>query len=77
MQTASIRTLPTPNFIVFYNGEKEIDDRGEYRLSDAFEMGVENPALELRVTLEEACDAMGLSLEECREAERIFKERNK
>lgn len=51
LYSSAVQKIPTPNFIVFYNGEKEIDDRGEYRLSDAFETRVENPALELRVTV--------------------------
>ena len=28
--------LPTPRYIIFYNGEKELPDRSELRLSDAF-----------------------------------------
>ncbi len=30
--------IPSPRFIVFYNGEKEIPDTVKYRLSDAFEI---------------------------------------
>ncbi|MGN0154331.1 MAG: hypothetical protein ACI4A3_07755 [Lachnospiraceae bacterium] len=29
--------LPTPRYVIFYNGEKELPDRSELRLSDAFE----------------------------------------
>lgn len=41
--------VPTPNFIVFYNGVAPQPERLEMKLSDAFETQVENPALELRV----------------------------
>ena len=51
LYSSTVQKIPTPNFIVFYNGEKEIEDRDEYRLSDAYETAVNNPALELRVTV--------------------------
>lgn len=41
--------LPTPYFVVFYNGAREQPERKEMRLSDAFQTKVEEPALELRV----------------------------
>ena len=47
----SIQKVPAPNFIVFYNGQDEFADKSEYRLSEAFEPRVDNPALELRVTV--------------------------
>jgi len=43
--------IPTPKFIVFYNGHKELPERSEYRLSDLFEKPVEEPELELVVTV--------------------------
>ncbi|MCI5621740.1 MAG: hypothetical protein MR355_09335 [Lachnospiraceae bacterium] len=41
--------LPTPKFIVFYNGTEKQPECQELRLSDAFEIPEEEPALELRV----------------------------
>lgn len=41
--------IPTPCFIVFYNGTKEQPERLELKLSDAFMTQIENPPLELRV----------------------------
>ena len=41
--------LPTPYFVVFYNGAQEQPERKEMRLSDAFQTKVDEPALELRV----------------------------
>ncbi len=41
--------IPTPNFIVFYNGVEDVPERVELRLSDAFEKTMERPNLELIV----------------------------
>ncbi len=49
LYTSTVQKLPAPNFVVFYNGEEAMADRCEYRLSDAFEPKVDNPALELIV----------------------------
>ena len=51
LYTSTVQKLPAPNFVVFYNGEEAMEDRCEYRLSGAFEPKVDNPALELRVTV--------------------------
>ncbi len=51
LYSSVIQKVPAPNFIVFYNGQDELADRSEYRLSDAFAPQVDNPALELRVTV--------------------------
>ena len=40
--------IPTPNFIVFYNGEEEQPEVQELKLSDAFEKPTDNPNLELK-----------------------------
>lgn len=32
-----IQKIPTPRFLVFYNGTKEVEDRSEFRLSSAYE----------------------------------------
>ena len=49
LYTPSLIKLPTPNFIVFYNGEADTEDVSEYRLSDSFMTPVDDRALELRV----------------------------
>ncbi len=41
--------IPTPNFVVFYNGTREQPECVEMKLSDAYEVSVESPALELKV----------------------------
>lgn len=51
LYSSVVQKIPTPNFIMFYNGERNIEDRSEYRLSDAFETKVNNPSLELIVTV--------------------------
>ena len=51
LYSSAIQKVPASNFIVFYNGQDELADRSEYRLSDAFAPRVDNPALELRVTV--------------------------
>ena len=51
LYTSTVQKLPAPNFVVFYNGEEAMADRCEYRLSDAFEPKVDNPSLELIVTV--------------------------
>ena len=42
--------LPTPRFVVFYNGIRAQPERRELYLSDAFEIAEDSPSLELRVT---------------------------
>lgn len=41
--------LPTPHFVVFYNGNQEQPERQELFLSSAYEVWDENPNLELKV----------------------------
>ena len=43
--------IPTPRFVVFYNGSRAMPERLEYRLSDLFQKQVEKPELELIVTV--------------------------
>ena len=43
--------IPTPKFVVFYNGVTEQPEKRKYRLSDAFEKETEQPELELIVTV--------------------------
>ena len=51
LYSSALIKLPTPNFVVFYNGDIEIGDVSEYRLSDSYMTRVEELALELRVTV--------------------------
>lgn len=44
-------TIPTPRFFVFYNGTAEQPEKQILRLSDAFEYPMEQPELELTVTM--------------------------
>ena len=49
---ALIQKIPTPKFLVFYNGlDHKVPDRMELRLSDAYENPVDEPDLELKVTM--------------------------
>lgn len=43
--------LPTPRYIVFYNGEDKVSDRSELRLSEAFIVPDEQPAVEVIATM--------------------------
>lgn len=52
LYSSSIQKIPTPKFLVFYNGEdRSVPDRQELRLSDAYENPTKEPALELKVTM--------------------------
>lgn len=41
--------IPTPHFVVFFNGTEKCAERQELRLSTAYEVAEEDPELELRV----------------------------
>ena len=43
--------LPTPHFVVFYNGTDKMPERQELKLSDAYEVPSDNPELELKVQI--------------------------
>ena len=46
----SMIKIPVPHFVTFYNGlEKWVDKEGELKLSDMYEIPVDNPELELKV----------------------------
>ena len=47
-----IQKIPTPRFVVFYNGTQEVEDYSEFRLSSAYENPTEDPDSE-RVFSEE------------------------
>ncbi|MCM1128253.1 MAG: hypothetical protein NC429_17520 [Lachnospiraceae bacterium] len=62
--------IPSPEFIVFYNGMEKMPGQMELKLSDSFMVPTENPKLELKVTvlninegmngeLKEKCPALG------------------
>lgn len=59
--------IPTPGFIVFYNGEENQPEKKYLRLSDAFENTVDDPDLELVVTVLNINEGKNIELlEECR-----------
>jgi len=43
--------IPAPQFVIFYNGMKEMPDRTVLRLSDAYSVKEENPAVELTAVM--------------------------
>ena len=43
--------IPAPQFVIFYNGMKEMPDQTVLRLSDAYSVKEENPALELTAVM--------------------------
>ena len=47
----SLISIPTPRFVVFYNGETKMPERMVLRLSDSFSCREENPELELKVVV--------------------------
>lgn len=49
--STKLQRIPTPSFVVFYNGSDEMPEKVVLRLSDAFEVPVEDPELELKVTV--------------------------
>ena len=59
--------IPAPRFIVFYNGEKQIGEQMEHRLSDAYENFSGDPELELKVMVININDGYNKALmEQCR-----------
>ena len=49
LYSSMIQRIPAPNFVVFYNGTKEIEDCQIHYLSEAFENFSGDPQLELKV----------------------------
>ncbi len=45
----TVNRIPTPVFIVFYNGDEEVPEQYEMKLSDLYEKRIEDTALELTV----------------------------
>ncbi len=50
MYSTCMVKIPTPKFIVFYNGTAEAPERMVQRLSDAFQLKDSDPSLEVKVT---------------------------
>lgn len=46
-----LQRIPTPRFIVFYNGRDDQPEKSYLKLSDAYERKTDNPELELTVTM--------------------------
>mgnify|MGYP004541305615 CR=1 FL=1 len=51
LYSSTIQKIPAPRFVVFYNGTKKVEDCSEFRLSSAYENSMDDPDLELRVTM--------------------------
>ena len=51
LYSTSLQKIPTPRFVVFYNGTKKVEDLTIFRLSSAYEHPSPDPDLELRVTM--------------------------
>ena len=51
LYSSTLQKIPAPKFVVFYNGSKELEDWSQLKLSSAYEHPVEDPDLELRVTV--------------------------
>ena len=47
----SLVKIPTPRFVIFYNGVEEQPEQYKLKLSDAYEQPMENPELELTCTV--------------------------
>ena len=52
LYSSAVQKIPTPKFLVFYNGtDKEVSDREILKLSAAYENTASEPDLELKVTM--------------------------
>ena len=52
LYSSAVQKIPTPKFLVFYNGtDKEVADREILKLSTAYENPTSEPDLELKVTM--------------------------
>lgn len=70
--------IPTPRFLVFYNGTEKQPERKVLRLSDAYEQPDEQPQLELIVTVLNINDGMNRKLlEDCRQLKEYMQFINK
>ncbi len=71
LYSSKLIQIPTPRFVVFYNGKAKMPERVEYRLSDMFQKPTERPELELLVTVYNINPGMN---EELLEACQLLKE---
>ena len=51
LYSSKLIKLPTPHFVVFYNGIEDKPEKRILRLSEAFEVPTDDPELELKVTI--------------------------
>ena len=51
LYSSKLIKLPTPHFVVFYNGIGDKPEKRILRLSEAFEVPTDDPELELKVTI--------------------------
>lgn len=51
LYSGSLRMIPTPRYVVLYNGTAPAPEASEYRLSDSFEHRLENSCLECVATV--------------------------
>ena len=51
LYSRTLVTIPSPHFVVFYNGKEKKEDRMVLKLSDAFQNKEKEPQLELLVTM--------------------------
>lgn len=51
LYSSTLIRIPTPRFVVFYNGVEEQRERIELRLSDAYEQKTDAPEMELKVLM--------------------------
>ena len=51
LYSSKLIKLPTPHFVVFYNGIESKPEKRILRLSEAFEVPTDDPELELKVTI--------------------------
>ena len=51
LYTSVLVKIPTPHFVMFYNGLKDEPEKSVLKLSDAFKTKVKEPEIELKVTM--------------------------
>lgn len=64
LYSSKLIKLPTPHFVVFYNGVEDKPEKRILRLSEAFEVPTEDPELELKVTILNINPSMNEELKE-------------
>ena len=67
--------IPTPNFVVFYNGDREIGDSCVLKISDSFEHPTEDPGLELKVKILKIAPGKNSELLDTCQTLKVFVER--